>query len=234
MREAKFAILGYRVSGDVSINPARTTGIGLILMALAAGVAYGALYPRLVIAGNPAATSAALNASPGMFIAEIALWIAILVLDVIVAVSLFRLFENTGRKLMIWSTGFRLGYVLIMLPAVVSLMSMPCVDNSLVAAGRFQSIWSLGLIVFGVHLFLLAFAVARSGFVPRIFAWLLYIAGPSYSLIHLLKLTGIGAENLAGVLEAVLGIPMTLAELGLAVWLLIAAGTTCRRNKMAS
>lgn len=49
----------------------------------------------------------------------------------------------------------------------------------------FRYEWSMGLVLFGIHLGLLGYLVYRSGYMPRILGVLLLIAGPGYIAYYL-------------------------------------------------
>ena len=53
-------------------------------------------------------------------------------------------------------------------------------DQALLAVDAYDTIWHVGLILFGVHLLLIGALAYRSGFMPKIFGILLVIAGLGY------------------------------------------------------
>ena len=65
---------------------------------------------------------------------------------------------------------------------------------------------------------------------PGIWSWLLVVAGPSYTLIHALKNLGPVFAEPSTVLQTILSVPMTVAEVGFAVWLLVRAFSSDRRE----
>jgi len=54
---------------------------------------------------------------------------------------------------------------------------------------------------------------------PKVWGFLLYIAGISYSLIHFLKAFPLISQHSLDALELALSLPMTVAELGFGIWL---------------
>jgi hypothetical protein len=79
--------------------------------------------------------------------------------------------------------------------------------------------WSLGLIIFGAHLFLIGYLVMKSGFIPRIIGILILIASFSYMILHIMHLFLPQYENTTGVLENILRLPMALGALSLGLWI---------------
>lgn len=85
----------------------------------------------------------------------------------------------------------------------------------------FDDFWSIGLLIFGLHIFLLGYLVLRSGYVPKTLGVLLIIASVGYLTIHSAKLLFPGYENYITIIEWIFILPMVVGELGLALWLLI-------------
>lgn len=98
-------------------------------------------------------------------------------------------------------------------------------DTELINANvqSFQSVWSAGLIIFGIHVFLIGILMKLHNRIPKILWYLTLIAGLSYILVHILKLIP-GQSEIASNLEMVLALPMALGELGLAIWLIVKGG----------
>tara|TARA_B100000809_G_C14995338_1_gene479505 strand:+ start:543 stop:941 length:399 start_codon:yes stop_codon:yes gene_type:complete len=88
---------------------------------------------------------------------------------------------------------------------------------------QFQSVWSVGLILFGIHLVLVGILMKIHKRIPIALWVLTLIAGISYVIVHSLKLTPL-TSGIVNNLEMVLALPMVLGELGLAVWLIIKGG----------
>lgn len=202
-------------------------GISLILMAVTAGFAFGYAHSQLLVPGDANATLANILNSKSLLSAEIMAWWFILLLDVIVAWALYHFFKNVSKPISSLTAWIRVVYSIILGVAISHLMSVCNLTNkaSEISAeavmGHFQSfenIWSLSLILFGFHLIGLGWLSLKSNL--RFWGVLFYIAGFSYTLVHLLKQFP-AMESLSSNLEMVLSIPMTLAEVGFAVWLLV-------------
>lgn len=197
------------------------SGIYLIVMAVLAGVAYGAIHGQLVVTGNSDATAANIAAAPWLWGTEIVLWLVIAGLDVAVSLSLFGLFKGTNQAMARAMAVTRLLYTLVLGAGISQLFLGFHGAGALDAIQRFETIWYWGLIVFGIHLCLLAFLSARSRFIPWVLTGLLFIAGPAYTVIHALFVIGGEAQEVGLTLQGIFMIPMTLGELGLALWLII-------------
>ncbi len=206
--------------------------ISIIVMALAAVGAYGVIHGKLVVHGDGLATARNIRAEKGLFSLEIGLWVVIAMTDLMTSFALWHFFTRVDGRLSGITVGTRILYSLSLIAGIVFLVLAAGSSDPLKDIGLFERIWSVGLIVFGLHLTLLAWICFRSGFVPGIWSWLLVIAGPSYMLIHSLKNLGpVFAQASAG-LETVLSVPMALAEVGLAAWLLVRAFSSLKAEKL--
>jgi Domain of unknown function (DUF4386) len=108
----------------------------------------------------------------------------VVILDVIVAVALLILFEPVNRSLSTMAAWFRATYAAVYLVAIsqlviaLGLLGEP--DQALRAIDAYDTVWHVGLILFGVHLLLLGLLAYQSDFIPRVFGILLVIAGLGY------------------------------------------------------
>ncbi len=139
---------------------ALTGGIGLMAMALAAGVAYGYLHARLIVPEDAVLTAGNLLAERAAFFSEVALWWVIFLLDVTVSLALYRFYGTIDRTLSLAVMVLRLLYSLALGAAVTILGTAAGQgEKALLRIDLFEKIWSLGLIVFGAHLFFLGLLV---------------------------------------------------------------------------
>jgi hypothetical protein len=218
--------------------PARTalwTGISLVMMAVAAGIAYGGLHNGIFIAGDAGATAVNVAAAPVRLGIEIALWFIVAALDVIVGIGLYRVFAPYGKTVSKAAMAARLLYAAAFVVGAFLLFGAFEPDNALAASAKFEAVWYGGLILFGVHLLLLVPPAVKSPDFHWIVPVSLLVAGLAYSLIHALLLMGEPAAALGRQLQVILMIPMTLAELLLAAWLFfLGLARRSRRSRIPS
>ena len=201
-----------------------TAGVALALMAVLAGFAvFGAISP-LVTPADAARTAQDIAASSMLFRLGIAGLIIVVILDVIVAVALYIVFAPVDRMVSIMAAGFRITYAAVYLVAISQLLIAADLlgdpEQTLLAVNGYDTIWQVGLILFGVHLLLIGALAYRSEFVPKIFGILLVIAGAGYLI------DGFGAV-LVQDYPISIGQFTFVGEVALIFWLLIsAAGTT--------
>lgn len=196
-------------------------GISLAVMAVVAGVANFGVLGALVVPGDASATAGKIAASETLFRVGIALFVVIVVLDVIVAAALRSVFASVNSAVSSTAAWFRVAYAAVFLVAIAQLaLALTALDQpeaALASVTAFTTIWDFALIIFGAHLLLVGYLALRSGFVPRVFGILLLIAGVGYLV-----------DGFMSVLVA--QPPFSLAtftfvgEVALIFWLLIAGG----------
>lgn len=216
-----------------------TAGAALIIMALAASFSYGFAHANLVAEGNADTTLQNIITQNNLFRTEIAGWLLIVILDIIVAWSCYITLKPIHRNLSLLGAWLRLAYAALLGTAVMNLLFVQLLSNStfkspevtssqlggqiMLYLQAFDSMWSLGLIIFGGHLLILGILAIRSDHVPQWIGILLLIASAGYILVHLSKLLFAG-EGIGDILEVVFVVPMSAGELGFAVWLLLRGG----------
>jgi hypothetical protein len=161
-----------------------TAGIALALIVVLAPFGTFGAVGRLVTPGDAAKTAQDILGSEGLFRWGIASLILVVILDVIVAAALLTVFEPVNRSVSTMAAWFRLAYAAVYLAAisqlVVALGFLGDPDQALRAVDAFDTVWHVGLNLFGVHLLLLGLLAYRSGFMHKIFGILLVIAGLGY------------------------------------------------------
>jgi hypothetical protein len=189
-------------------------GIGFIIMWILALFADGFVLQSLVVPGDAAATTDNIKGDMLLFGLGIAGYIIILVLDVIIALTLYVILKPVNKSLSSFAAVFRLLYTAIMgisLFALVLLFSNEYISGKLIAYVFFIS-----------HVFVLGYLVFKSGYIPRALGVFLIIA--SFCYIILLYGEYIFSKELFDVLVIIAILPATFAELSLGIWLLLKSG----------
>lgn len=211
-------------------------GYSLIAIAIAAGFAYGYGFNSIYVADDSTATVTNLNQFPYLFRWVIAGFLVIMLLDILVAWALYYFFKPVNDPLSLLTAWLRLVYApflgigLMNLTAVLRLSVNTPQAESLVmnSLNGFLDVWSLGLVVFGCHLALLGLLAFTSGWVPKGLGGLAIFAGLCYIGNNLANVVLPDYGQFKGTVEMVLGLPMALGELGLAVWLVVKGGRAKR------
>lgn len=216
----------------------RSDGITLRMAALIAGLGYllnpvpyaeFTLYPKLVIAGNIAQTVQNLTVHGPAFVGMAACYLISLLEDIVIAWALYVLLAPVNRPLSLLTLLFRYMYAAVALVGVFDLfIAYRFVHGGQFAASlstgdvhtqialllaSFRYGWALALMIFGVHLGLLGYLIARSTYVPKILGVLLIVDG-FYWIANGLQPYTFPTAPLGALFY------FTFAELLLMVWLL--------------
>ena len=201
-------------------------GISLIVMAMAAGFAYGFAQGKLVDVSAEIMKQNLLENS-SLFYAVLAAWALIFTTDLIVSKALFNVFRHTNRRISAITALVRIAYTLMLGVGILQLSSLvPLLNGHEIKVdvrlpfALFERIWSAGLIIFGFHLIGLGYLSIKSKFTPALLGYLLYLAGVSYILIHAARQFALFGQPVIDSAVTILAIPMALGELLLAIWLI--------------
>ena len=176
-------------------------GLGLLIMTFAAPFGEFLVYKKLVNPGNTEETIQNILANKGMLLAGIFSYVVVFICDVIVAWALYVLLIPVNRSLSLLTAWFRLVYTaiafvaLIKLVTVFQLLDAPDYETAFgsdqlhaqvqLLLSAFRHEWNTSLILFGIHLCLLAYLVCRSGYIPRILGVVLAIAGVGWLIYEI-------------------------------------------------
>lgn len=207
-------------------------GISLILMAVLAGFSYGYVYNGFLTTDNSNFFYSNPANAKWIFISGIIGWIGILILDLLVSWGLCNYYHRVHKSLSNINAALRIAYSLILGWAIVILVQQSQIftvdyftsekaDSIQAALLSFEQIWSYGLIVFGFHLVIWGILSLKAHFISKTWGVLFIIAGLSYSFIHTVKSFVLLPPDMINSIEQILMLPMTIAEVGFAIWLLI-------------
>jgi hypothetical protein len=205
-----------------AIRTASTTaGISLLLVALLAALGDLVVVGRLVVESDAARTAANLASNETLFRLGIASLLVVAGLDVVVAGALFTVFEPASSRLSMLAAWFRLAYAAVFAVAIAQLAGVlrllpeakGLAAQLLSGVHAYEDVWTVGLILFAVHLILLGVLAWRASYVPTILGALLVVAGLGYAV------DGFGSVLIAGYAANVAAFTF-VGEVLLIVWLL--------------
>lgn len=221
-------------------KPAIITGLSLLVMAVTSGFSYGYVQQTLIQTEQPLMTIVHLRNSIIIYDMGLVCWLVTLIADVLVSFTLYQFLKLLHHKGAIMVALSRLIYAFFLAVALshlfnvhhllVSYKSMSELTIDSISAQvmthilAFESTFSFGLILFGIHLCLAGFVTFKSHTIPRILSVLLIFAGMSYILVHSLYQFTPNLHALATIFETILILPMTVGELGFGIWLLFKGG----------
>lgn len=218
-------------------------GIAMLVMAGCAAFSVGFVNGSLIVKDDAGATANNILNSLALFRGGVFGWLVILVSDIIVSWALYCFLKQVDNGVALLGAWLRLIYCAILGAMILNLVYIPLLLSRSYASAvqpdqlnaqvmlflnAFNSMWSLGLIVFGLHLLIIGRIVLKSGFIPKILGILLLIAALSYVIVHMLHGFFPRFEQTTVILENVLSLPMALGELAFGIWLLIKGGRTSK------
>ena len=175
-----------------------TAGVALLLMSALAGFAKFVALDGLVTPGNAAQTATDIAQSDGLFRLGIVSMFLVIVLDVVVAWALYRVFSPVSKSISMLAAAFRLVFAGVFLAAIGQLLGVLRVlgnddylsvfnadqlhAQALLGVNAFNDLWVVALGLFGIHLLVIGYLAYRSGYVPRLLGVLLAIAGLGYTI----------------------------------------------------
>lgn len=218
------------------------TGIVLLVMTACAAFAAGLANGSLIASGDADATVRNIQNATGLFRGGILGWLVILVSDIVVSWSLYSFLKQVDKSTALLGALFRIMYCVFLGIAILNLLYTVALLNAdeaimkpdlikaqvMLYISAYNNTWSFGLILFGLHLFIVGMLALKSDFIPKLFGILLLIAAVSYILIHSLHTFFPSVNSVTAILENILSIPMALGELAFGVWLLIKGGRSVK------
>jgi hypothetical protein len=171
---------------DISLRTAAIiAGVGLLLMAILSPIAYLNTFQSLVKFDDAALTAQNIVNSMGAFRTCILLLFTVAILDIVVAWGLYILLVPANKNLSALAAWLRVIYSGIFVFAISKLvvaLQVITADGiqTMSFLKAFQSIWDMGLILFGFHLLVLGYLVFKSGYVPKWLGAFLVLAAVGY------------------------------------------------------
>ena len=173
---------------------AYAAAFGLLAMAVLAPIAQFGILATLIVPTDPATTATKIAGSVGLFGGAIAAFFAVAVLDVVVALALYVLLRPVNRSLALAVTALRIVYAAVFAVALLSLWNViqvlgpsgTTVPTTAVVAQvsssieSFNTVWDIGLAIFGIHLLGLGALLVRAPSFGRVIGVLVVIAGVGY------------------------------------------------------
>ena len=178
---------------------ARVAGFLYLIVFVAA--LFGPIFVRsnLIVPGDAATTANNIMASESLFRAGIFSYLVIFLTEIVLSVVLYVLLKPVSKTLALVMMVFRLAmttihginllnqFFALLLLSGAGYLTVFGTDQLhalvLLFLDAHEYGWSIGIVFFSVHVFLLGYLVFKSGFIPRILGVLLILA----SFIHLIN-----------------------------------------------
>jgi hypothetical protein len=221
---------------------ARLAGAGYLVIFITGFFANFFVLEGLVVEGNAQATSENILANLMQFRWGIFAFLIMVVIDVLMAGPLYILLKPVNKNLSLLSAWLRLvngtifGVALYSLFGILHLLSgaeyLTALEPAEIHARvmlhleAFNFIWLIGLVFFGLHLFLMGILILKSDYIPKIIGGLLQLAAVGYLTDSFAQFLLPDYKSVQHVFELVVLIPGVIGELSFTVWLLIKGAKT--------
>lgn len=215
-------------------------GISLLAMAIMAAFSYGVVLIPLIENDAQTSTIGTIKSSISLFRLGIMGWLIILILDVIVAWALYIFFKPANNSLSLLTAWLRIIYTMFLASGILCLVLVLLLasDTNYTDAfndiylnalaqfflNAFITIWTIGLIIFGLHLATLSYLVVKDLNIHNAFSIFLAIAALSYIIISTAKVVAPAYQSQIEAAESILSVPMAISEIAFGIWLLIKGG----------
>jgi uncharacterized protein DUF4386 len=184
----------YQASQNEGLTPrqaALTAGFAYLLMPVTFAEFY--VFPKLFVPGNIEQTAQNIAAHGSLFFVAILCHFVTLIFDVIIAWALYVLLAPVNRALSLLTAWFRLIYTAVALSGLLNLVTVfrllqtpdyltlfgaqQLHAQTKLLLNSFRYDFSMGLVIFGIHLALLGFLICKSPYIPHILGVLLSLLG---------------------------------------------------------
>ena len=198
-------------------------GGGLYLVIIVAGIVGPLLtHTQLIVPDDVDATAHNIAASPEVWRLGIALNIVMQLCDVPVMLILFLLLSPVNREIALLALTFNIVQTAALVTNQLTLVAaqllsaeQPALTDIAIQAYSYGE--PLGLVFFGFALLSVGYLIRHSGYLPWILGLLIQVAGDGYVVNSFLLLFAPDVD----VANSALLLPIFVAELSLALWLLV-------------
>lgn len=215
---------------------AKISGFAYVMIFITGFYANFTILSGLVEIDNPSKTLFNISNSLNSFRNGLLSFLLMLVFDIILIVTLFKLTSVVSRTWSYVASGFRMlhalffGIALLKLYEVLNMSHDDHVFKEMSYAvmdllSNFDELWTIGLLFFGVHLMVLGYLAIKANHIPKFIGVLLIIASFGYIVDSLAKLSYANYDNYKEYFESVVIITGVIGELSFTIWLLVAGFT---------
>lgn len=210
------------------------SGFAIIVMTIAAIIATDVTIQNLVVKSDMTTTLTNILAAKTKFNIGVLSWLIVLIFDLIAAWGLYLFFITINSNLSLLTAWFRLTYVAMLAVSILNLIyvhqiiyqmepsdvgvSSYMAENIMFYLNAFDSMWSISLIVFGIHILFVGYLSLKSEHIPNIFGILLIIAFFGYIFPKMSNLLFPQYKYFMETIELIFLFPM-LGEVALGIWL---------------
>ncbi len=224
--------------GDISLRKAAIiAGFSYLVIFVLGILANFFVLENLIVPGDAARTVNNLMTNEWQFRLGILGFIIMVIFDVVVAWALYILLKPVSNSLSLLAAWLRLvnatifGIALYNLFSVLRLLDdtnyLALLDTSQLQAhvmlfmAAFNDTWLIGLIFFGIHLFVLGYLIFKSGYIPKFIGILLVIASLGYLIDSFANVLLVNYTDYEAIFMLIVVVPGVIGELSFTLWLLL-------------
>ena len=216
---------------------ARVAGVGYLVVIAAGIFAEFFVRSQLIVPGEAAATAANIAASQSFFRLGIASDLIMLTCDVLLAWALYVLLKPVSRNLSLLAAFFRLVHAAVYGVNLLNLILVGVLGSgagylSTLGSGGLEAQvmlflddhkygYAIGLVFCEFHCLVLGYLLFRSRLVPKLLGILILIASLGYLVDSFANVLLTNYADYADIFILIVFLPAFVAELSLALWLLI-------------
>lgn len=187
---------------EISIGKsALIAGISLFVMVLTTPFAEFSIFPKLIDSASATKTAENIINNKHLFTVAIFLILLTLIADIVASWALYIFLKPVNKSLSLLTAWFRLMYTAMYFIALYNLIAILSIVKSIehlkdsgtgyinesifLHIKTFRMEGGFGLIIFGVYLMLLGYLIYKATYVPKVFGFILFIAGLSWVIDNL-------------------------------------------------
>ena len=211
---------------------AKISGIAYLMIFISGFYANFAVLESLIDISNPLITTANFINNHSQFGKGFLGFVIMLAFDVILVWSLFGLTKSVNKKISYLASFLRVlhafffGVALFKLLDIYQLTFNASNSKSLQnmvseLLSDFDTLWTVGLLFFGIHLIVLGYLAIKSAFIPKTLGVLLLLATIGYIIDGMAKLLMSNYIDYKNIFEVIVIMPSVIGEFSFTIWLLI-------------
>ncbi|MFH4965715.1 DUF4386 domain-containing protein [Gaetbulibacter sp. M235] len=210
----------------------KISGIAYAMIFLAGFYSNFAVLESLIDSSNLSITAANFINNHSQFENGLIGFVVMLFFDLVLVWLLFGMTKSISKNISYISSFFRLlhallfGFALFKLWEIYQLTFNASNSTNLQNSVSellfdFDTLWTVGLIFFGVHLILLGYLAIKSTYIPKALGVLLLLAAVGYIVDGIVKLFMSNYADYKDIFEVIVIMPSVIGEFSFTVWLLI-------------
>lgn len=212
----------------------RVSGVAYLLIFITGFYANFSVLETMVVASDPEATVINFMQNHAQVGLGILAFVAMLAFDVILVFTLFYITKKVSLNISVIASAFRLlhaigfGMALMCLIEIYQItdlplgLDMPELQHTVMSVLlKFDEIWAIGLLFFGIHLAFLGYLSFKSDLVPKSMGYLLFLAAMGYMVSCTAQLFMPNYAEYEQGFELLVMVFGVVGELAFTIWLLI-------------